>query len=79
MKVDTEELAGLTDNLMSHFKLAVDMVRCGIREFVNDTDGSAFLESQLMGLGVDGTAGQSAQTCKLTGAHNHSLRACDPM
>ena len=26
----------------------------GIQEFVNDTDRPAFLESELMGLGVDG-------------------------
>jgi hypothetical protein len=26
----------------------------GIREFVNDTDGPAFLERELVGLGVDG-------------------------
>ena len=78
-KVDTEESAGLTDELRSHFKLAVDMVRGGIREFVNDTDGPAFLESQLMGLAMDGTVGQSARTCQLTGAHIHNLRTCDPM
>ena len=30
------------------------MVRGGIREFVNDTDGPAFLERELVGLGVDG-------------------------
>ena len=28
--------------------------RGGIWEFVNDTDGSAFLERELMGLGVEG-------------------------
>ena len=26
----------------------------GIREFVDDTDGPAFLERELVGLGVDG-------------------------
>ena len=30
------------------------MVGGGIREFVNDTDEPAFLERELMGLGVDG-------------------------
>jgi hypothetical protein len=30
------------------------MVGGGIREFVNDTDGPAFLEKELMGFGVDG-------------------------
>ena len=29
-------------------------VRGGTREFVNDTGGPAFLERELMGLGVDG-------------------------
>ena len=28
--------------------------RGGIQEFVNDTDGPAFLERELMGWGVDG-------------------------
>ena len=28
--------------------------RGGIREFVDDTDGPAFLERELVGLGVDG-------------------------
>ena len=30
------------------------MVEGGIQEFVNDTDGQAFLERELMGLGADG-------------------------
>ena len=30
------------------------MVGDGIRKFVNDTDVPAFLERELMGLGVDG-------------------------
>jgi hypothetical protein len=30
------------------------MVGCGTREFVNDMDRPAFLERELMGLGVDG-------------------------
>ena len=34
--------------------LATDVVRGGIREFVDDTDGPAFLERELVGLGVDG-------------------------
>ena len=32
------------------------MVGGGIWEFVNDTDGPAFLERELMGLGVDGVS-----------------------
>jgi hypothetical protein len=36
------------------FKLAADVVRCGIGEFVNDTEELAFLERELMGLGADG-------------------------
>jgi hypothetical protein len=31
-----------------------DMVGGGIREFVDDTDGPACLERDLVGLGVDG-------------------------
>ena len=40
--------------LVCHFKFVVDMVGGGIREFVNDMDGPAFLERDLMGYGVDG-------------------------
>ena len=36
------------------FILVADEVGGGIREFVNDTDGSAFLERELVGLGVEG-------------------------
>ena len=35
------------------FVLVVDVIRGGIREFVDDTDGPAFLERELVGLGVD--------------------------
>ena len=52
--VDTRRLSGLKYKLMCSFKLAADMVRGCIREFVNDMDGPAFLERKLMGLGVDG-------------------------
>ena len=34
--------------------LAVDVVRGGIWEFMNNADGPAFLERELVGLGVDG-------------------------
>ena len=52
--VDTGGLSELKYKLICCFKLAADMVESGIREFVNDTDGQAFLERELMGLGVDG-------------------------
>ena len=52
--VNAEELAGLKNKLICHFILAVDMFGAGVQEFVNDTDKPAFLERQLMGLGVDG-------------------------
>jgi hypothetical protein len=52
--VDTRRLKGLKYKLIGHFKLAADMIRGGIREFVNDMDGPAFLERELMRLGVDG-------------------------
>ena len=38
----------------SWYALVADMVRGGMREFVDDTDGPAFLERELVGLGVDG-------------------------
>ena len=34
--------------------LAADVVGGGIREFMNNADGPAFLEMELVGLGVDG-------------------------
>ena len=36
------------------FVLAADVVRGGMREFVDDTDGPAFLERELVELGADG-------------------------
>ena len=47
-------MMGLRKKLICYFQLAADMVRGDIREFVNDKDGSAFLEREPMGLGVDG-------------------------
>ena len=41
--------------LICSFKLAADMVRDGIRKSVNDANGPAFLERELMGLGVVST------------------------
>ena len=40
--------------MICRFTLAVDVLGGGIREFVDDTDGLAFLERELVGLGVDG-------------------------
>jgi hypothetical protein len=36
------------------FQIGGDVVGGGILEFVNDTDGPAFIEREPMGLGVDG-------------------------
>ena len=36
------------------FRIGSGHGRGGIREFVNDADGPAFLERKLMGFGVDG-------------------------
>jgi hypothetical protein len=36
------------------FKLVLDMVEDGVREFVYDMEGPAFLKRELMGFGVDG-------------------------
>ena len=47
LDVDTRELTGFQKELVCRFILAVDMVGGGIREFVNDTDGPAFLENEL--------------------------------
>ena len=39
--------------MVCRFVLAADVVGGG-REFVDDTDGPAFLDRELVGLGVDG-------------------------
>ena len=44
--------SGLKYKLVCCFKLAADMVEGGIREY--DVDRPAFLDRELMGLGVDG-------------------------
>ena len=46
-------MPGLKDKLACCFKLMVDMVTGGIREFVYDMDGTAFLKKKLVGFGVD--------------------------
>ena len=48
LDVDTWELAGFQNKLIRRFMLAADVVRGGI------WDRSAFLERELVGLGVDG-------------------------
>ena len=40
--------------MVCSFVLTADVVGGGIREFAHDTDGPAFLERELVGLGVDG-------------------------
>ena len=54
LDVDTGRLSGLKYKLIYFCKLAADMVSGGIREFVNDTDGPAILERELLGSCVDG-------------------------
>jgi hypothetical protein len=52
--VDTGRLSGLKYKLICCFKLVADMNGGSIWEFVNDMDTPAFLERELMGLGVNG-------------------------
>ena len=52
--VDTWELAGFWNQLICRFILAADVVGDGIREFVDDRDGPAFLERELVRFGADG-------------------------
>ena len=52
--VDAWELARFLNQLIHCFILAVDVVGGGILEFVNNTDGPAFLERELIGLGMYG-------------------------
>ena len=54
LDVDPGSLWELKYKLICHFKLAADMVGSGIREFVSDVDRPAFLERNLIRLGVDG-------------------------
>ena len=53
MDVETGGVSGLEDGLVCSFKLAVDVVRGGVRQFVYDTDRPAFFERDLVGLSVD--------------------------
>ena len=52
--VDAWELTGFQNQLICRFMLAADVVGGCIWEFLNNTDGPAFLERELVGLGVDG-------------------------
>ena len=52
--VYTWELAGFQNELIRRFMLVAEVVGGGFREFMNNVDGPAFLESELVGLGVDG-------------------------
>ena len=47
-------VSGLEIELVSSFKLSADVVWGGVWWFVYDTDRPAFLERNLVGLGVDG-------------------------
>ena len=44
----------MEDKLVYCFKLAANLVRSGVWQFVYDTNRPAFLERDLMGLGVNG-------------------------
>ena len=52
--VDTRRLTGLKYKLICRFKLAVDMVGVASGSFLNNMNGPAFLERQLMGIHMDG-------------------------
>ena len=43
----------MKNKLVCYFNLAMDMVRCGIREFVGDMAGPEFLKRELVEFGVD--------------------------
>ena len=51
--VDNGRLLGYKYKLICCFKLMVDMFGGDFREFVNDIERTAFLEREVMGLGVD--------------------------
>ena len=54
LDVGTGKLAGFQNKLICCFILVADVVGGGIREFMNNADGPAFLERELVGLGMDG-------------------------
>ena len=51
--VETGGVSGLEDKLVCSFKLAADVLWGGIWYFVYDTDRTAFLERNPVGLSVD--------------------------
>ena len=53
MDVYARRLSGLKDKLLCSFKLAMDMVEAGVREFVYDSDGPALLKQEVVGFSVD--------------------------
>ena len=71
LNIDTRRLLGLKYRLICHFKLAADLVRGCILEFVNDTDRADGIECGWV------PVGQSSRPCKWTGAHLHVLRASE--
>ena len=52
--VESWSVKWLGDELVCGFKQAVNVIRGGIWHFVNDTNRPAFLESELVGLCVNG-------------------------
>ena len=52
--INTRRLLRLKNELVCCIKLVADMVGCGIREFVNDTNAPSFLVRDLMELSVEG-------------------------
>ena len=51
--VNTTIVSGLNQKFVCCFKLVVDMVRHGIRQFVYNMDTPAFLKRDLVSFGVD--------------------------
>ena len=45
--IDTGILSGMKYKIVCRFKLAMDMVGSGVRDFVYDVDGPAFLKREL--------------------------------
>ena len=63
-----QETVWIERKLVCHFKLATGMVEGGIREFVNDMDGPAFLKRKLVDLVWIGTS-RSQFTSGLVSLH----------
>ena len=54
MDVETRGVSGLEDKLVCSFKLAADVVRGEVCQFMYDANRPAFLEGDLVGLCVNG-------------------------